>query len=106
MAGNRNQPAFRPNPKSTVILAATAASQNIQVQTGNNCSHLRVYNPSATLMMFIEFGDSNAITSSVTTGTPVPPGAVEIFSCPYQFVAVIGSGAGPTNVYLTPGHGL
>lgn len=98
--------AFRPDPKSTVILAVTAASQALQVRTNNNSRHLRVYNPSATVIVFVEFSNNSGIVATTTTGMPVPPGGVEIFSGVDQYIAAIGSAAGPTNVYFTPGEGL
>lgn len=96
---------FRPGVAATVNLSVTASTGNVQVQTGNRYRHVRIWNPSATVIVFVEFGDTNAVTASTTTSMPVAPGQTIIVSCPYQWIAAIGSAAGPTVTYFTPGEG-
>lgn len=107
---NINQPAFAPEGGLTKNLSVTGSTGNVQWRTGSASSgasaHCRVYNSSATVIVFIKFGSSNTVTASTTADVPIPPGQVEIFSADGDWVAAIGSAAGPTTVYFTPGHGI
>lgn len=98
-----SQPAFRPGNASTVSLSASAASSNVQVQTANTSRHVRIYN-SGSVTVFIEQGGSG-VTAATATGYPIPAGAVEIISCPEQYIAAITASSTAT-VYFTPGEGL
>ncbi len=67
---------------------------------------IRVVNV-GTNVIFIEQVESAATAASLTTGIPVLPNTVEVFTYPNDKVgiAVISASAGNT-VYVTPGEGL
>lgn len=104
MANTVNVPAFEPVPGGTVTLSVTASSGNKQWNAGNLSRHCRIYNPSTTVTVFVEFGDS-AVAATTTTSAPVGPGQTQVFASGQPYVAAIGSAAGPTTVYFTPGEG-
>jgi hypothetical protein len=100
---NVNQPAFKPAPAGTVNIAAGTSTGNVQVQTGGEARHVRVFNSGA-VIVFVEFGQSG-VTASTSTSAPVAPGSVEIFSSPYPYAAAITASSTAT-VYFTPGEGI
>ena len=67
---------------------------------------VRLWNKGPGTVFFDFVGDSSSQTS-VTTGVPLPPGAVvpEKFSAPSTTLAVITDG-GSAILYATPGEGL
>src|SRR5690242_728936 len=103
---NVNQPAFTPDPAATVNLGVTASTGRVLVRTTTKLPrHCRIYNSSATVIVFVESGGST-VTASTSTSMPIPPGEVEVISLLGDYVAAIGSAAGPTTVYFTPGEGI
>lgn len=108
MSGAVNQPAFAPDMGATVNHSVTASSTTaLQVRTNANARepHVRVYNSSSTVIVFIRFGDSAVTAASATADMPVAPGQTVIVACAGDYVRAIGSAAGPTTVYYTPGWG-
>ena len=104
---NVSQNAFAPEGAKTVTLSVTASSGNVQVRTNANARerHVRIYNPSTTVTVFVRFGADNTVAATTTTDMPIAPGRTEILSAAGDWVAAIGSAAGPTTVYFTPGEG-
>jgi len=102
-----DQAAFAPEQKGTKNLSVTASSGNVQWRTNTNARahHCQIYNPSATVIVFVEFGSDNTVAASTTASIPVAPGRTVILSGAGDWVAAIGSAAGPTTVYFTPGYG-
>jgi hypothetical protein len=98
------QSAFRPHPAATVNLAAGVASANVQVQSGQNAGHVRIFNSGA-VTVFIEIGNTSGITAAVATGCPIAPGTIEVIACPFQYVAAI-TASGAATLYFTPGEGI
>lgn len=88
----------------SVVIAATATSQNVQLPA-SSLNGIEVYN-TGTIPVFVQTGATNAVVATTTTSRVVMPGNLpRIFQKGNendQFVACIGSGAGPTNVYFVP----
>lgn len=99
---------FEAMSASTVSISVSASSQVVQVQNFNGCNQIRVFN-NGTATVWIDFGGSGVTTSS-TTGIPVPAGAVEVFSAAATssgtvYAAAIAAGS-TGSVYFTPGFGI
>jgi hypothetical protein len=91
----------------SVTLAATAASQAIQLPGNGSTQQIRVANQSAAWasINFGVFGATPAAT--VATGLPVAPGAVEVFGVASEVcgaTCILASGTG--SVTFTRGSGL
>lgn len=99
----KRQPAFRPEPASTVSLAAGVATGRVAVQGTNNSRHVRIFN-SGNVTAFIECGNAT-VTAALATGMPIAAGAVEIVSAPVSNIAAI-TASGTATLYFTPGEGL
>jgi hypothetical protein len=101
--------AFQPKPASTVGILASNASANIQVQSGQTSRHMRVANESTTTWAYVEFGESGVTASAPGNPTAgsmgIPPGGVEIFSGPHQYMAAI-TASGTAQLRVTPGEGI
>lgn len=101
--------AFQPVPAQTFGILAGVASARIQVQTGNSVRHMRVANESTTVWAYVEFGEVAVVAllpGNPTAGSmPVPPGGVEVFSAPHQYMAAI-TGASTAQLRVTPGEGV
>jgi hypothetical protein len=107
---------------STIVVVATASSvqatlpqpPNGGLNAPDNASaSFSIQNTSTTLTVFVAFGDAtHSPTATVSSGTtpgsypilPLTNEIITVYGHP-TLVAVIGSGAGPTNVYVTPGFG-
>lgn len=96
-----------PNPftpiGSTVNIAATNATQNVQLPAEGDSVKILNNSPVAA---FINFGPTNAVTAALATSMPVLPNSDQVFSVPpgVEFAAVIlPSGTG--TVYFTKGDG-
>lgn len=103
---NVSQQPFTPSAKGTVSISVTASSNNVQYQAtedANSC--VRLYNSSSTVIIFVEI-DSSPVVATTTNSMPIPPGGVAIIGGPYQYIAAIGSAAGPSVLYITPGNGV
>lgn len=98
--------AFRWTQAGTTALSVTDSSQIATVKAGQ-C--VEVNNPSSTITLFLEHNvETNAPTANTTTSYPVLPGHCKIFRMPdgATKLAYIGSGAGPTTMYITNGEGV
>lgn len=97
-----DQLAFSPITGSTVSLAVTSVTGNVNIPT-QNFRHIRVWN-SGTAAAFIELGGVS-VTASVTTSMPIPGGNTEVFAVSGQYLAGITS-TGTCTLYITPGEGI
>lgn len=98
--------AFQPKPGATVSLAVIASSNNAAIDSGGvaKARKWRVYN-AGSAVAFVSFGGSD-VTASTATGTPIPPGAVEVFQ-PSGATHIAGiTASGSTSLYITPGEGI
>lgn len=101
--------AFQPVPAQTFGINAGVASARIQVQTGNSVRHMRVANESAATWAYVEFGEVAVV--ALVPGNPtagsmgIPPGGVEVFSAPHQYLAAI-TASGTAQLRVTPGEGV
>lgn len=95
---------------NTISISATGTSKVVAWPVG--AISCRGVNTSTTLSVFVQFGTDSAtavIPTADSSGgafcTPIPPMGQATIDVPKgaNFVAVIGSGAGPTLTYLTPG---
>lgn len=102
---------FAPTPAGTVVLAATTTSGSVQLlplHTGP--AQVRVYNDGTT-MGYIEFGDSNAVTATVTS-IPIPSGQPCGFTIANpqkgsgQIWAAVKMASGTANFSFTLGDGI
>lgn len=98
---------FKPNHAGTVSLAATTTSSNVAllgVGAGSEYQ-LRIFN-AGPATAFIARGDANTVTAT-TGGYPVPPGAIEVITCPASiaYVAAICA-SGSATLYLSTGEGV
>ena len=109
--------AFKPSYQGTVTCSVTAASQTFKLDDQGEC--LLVQNTSAAVTIFCETGTSSVV-AAVASGFPVLPGATRVIrrksaadsnqmsanpGLPDNYIAIIGSAAGPTNVYVSSGAG-
>lgn len=93
----------------TTGISVTGTSKPIAI--AGNATQCRVVNTSTTLSIYFTFGVTSptvAIPAADGTGTAcnvLPPMGAGVFDLPIGtlFAAAIGSGAGPTLVYFTPG---
>ena len=99
--------AWRPLfPASTVNVAASAASQYVAApNTPLGTRSVRVVNL-GTATVFLEFVESAAGTASATTGVPVLPNTVEVFTFSNDKTGIDVIGAAGSTVYFTFGEGL
>src|SRR5947209_18602367 len=106
---NISQPAFKPNPASTVALNAATTTANVQVQAGQASRHVRVRNAGA-VDAFIAFGIDNTVAATLPVNggaagsMAISAGAVGIFSAPYEFVPA-GTAPGHAPLHFPPGAG-
>jgi len=90
---------------ATVNISGTTSTANVALTAGIAGKQVRVYNAAA-VAAFITFGDST-ITATLAAGTPVAPGAVEVFGLPGLITyaaAILPSSTG--SVYFTVGSGI
>ena len=105
------QQAFAPSGATANIANVTNATANVQFNSsgaGNNTPYqVRVYN-AGTQVAFVAFGSTSAVTAATATSMPVPPGAVEVFTVPFntQYIAAISANANSGALYATPGEGV
>lgn len=106
---------------STVVAAATASSVQVTLPTppggvantpDSAPKQFSVFNQSTTVTVFVAFGTASTAVATIASGStpgsyPVGPGQTAIISVLGNptTAAAIGSAAGPTNVYFTPGTG-
>lgn len=93
----------------TIGISTTATSKSLALVS---CRKARLVNTSNTIIVYFQFGAGSATavipTADNATGTDcvvVPPLQSAIVDVPYgsTHVAAIGSAAGPTLAYITPG---
>lgn len=107
---------FTPSLTGTICLAVTA-SAHAGVALGGDAfagTDIICFNQGTTVTTFIAFGATaaaavaNAVIpadGSPAGGIPIPPGWNTAFTLgPGMFVSAIGSAAGPTNLFITPGR--
>lgn len=94
---------FRPAIGGTVNLAATGTTSNVQISQTASPQDYRLYN-AGTVPVFIREGGSS-VTASLTTDTPIAPGAVEVLTLGATHVAGITAGTAAT-LYITLGDGI
>lgn len=94
-------------PSKNFTLSATSSSSRVNIEAIGRVQ-VRIWN-SATVTVFIKAG--TASVTAATTDTPVPPGAVEVFTfpgtsdqSPLYIAGITSSGSG--TVYLTTGDGV
>lgn len=100
---------FVPNGPTVnhAVTGSSTAALRIRDSGHTGCArNVRVYNSSATVIVFITTGGSAVVAADAGADMPVPPGQVEIFTLSGDYVRAIGSAAGPTTVYYTPGEGI
>ncbi len=93
--------------QNTSNLAVLATTANVAVPvSGIGFRSIRVTNIGSQ-NIFVNFGNSNAITAVLTTSMPVLANTVEVFLLPpdITFVAAIAAATGST-MYLTVGEGV
>ena len=97
--------AFLPQANTVnVAISNTSANVSLGAVYGTTGGQVRVHNSSSSTV-FIAFGNS-AVTASVSTGLPLPPGDVEVFTVSSTaYIAVIAAAAGGT-LYATLGEGV
>jgi hypothetical protein len=98
--------AFSPNwPAGTVNIALTASNQTVAFPAPNVGNQLRVVN-NTNQVAFVNVGAAGVV-ASITTGAPVLPSSVEVFTIDAlaTTVAAIGTATNGT-VYFTRGFGL
>jgi hypothetical protein len=101
--------AFRPEGKTVKVAATTTSGATpVQIHPGTS-NHIRVWN-SGTAEVYVAFGTSAVVAAvpagSAQWGTPVPAGAVEIFTeVSGGYMAAIMA-VGTASVFATPGEGL
>lgn len=101
-------PPFTPGATVSVSAVATSTAATAlgkpQLASGNQVM-VTVESGGTQVKSFIKFGDSTV--QATTSDTPLLPGTQPIFTIPggATHFAVIGSGAGPTVVYVTSGVG-
>jgi len=87
---------------TTVSLSATATAQSVQGLAG--ASTIRVVNLGANTA-FLKTGDST-VAATVTAGTPVPAGVVEVFSKSNdEYISAICASGESATLYFTFGQG-
>lgn len=97
---------FVPTPNATVNISVSATSQSVLL---GSPTQVRVMND-GTATVWIAFGASS-VTTTATTGFPVPAGAIEVLTVPYPlgsapiYAAAIAAAASG-KVYFTPGAGI
>lgn len=117
-------PLLGPNA-STVAIAATGSSQTVAIPGAvSNGGYPAAKAPSTfvidntsppgsgQVVVFVSFGlSAAAAAATISTGStpgsyPCQPGktVISVHGNP-TFVGIVGSAAGPTNVYITPAHG-
>lgn len=104
--------AFAPSGNTTnVAISNTSANVQFNTTAGGASGfgggyQVRLHN-SSSQTVFVAFGQGSTTTASVSTGLPLPPGDVEVFTVPFQtaYVAVIAAAAGGT-LYATVGEGV
>lgn len=93
--------AFQPQQAATVNLAAGTVSSNVALAiTGQ----FRVFN-SGSVVVFINVCPTNTCAASISTGLPIAPGTIEVFTAVGQYVAGI-TASGSATIYLTHGAGI
>jgi hypothetical protein len=105
---------FHPTAATTVNLSAGTTSTNVQIVDGNTSPgalQVRIHN-SGTVIAFIRQGADNTVAATVTKGTPIPPGAVEVMTFTVPSASSTGlwvagiTNSGTATVYFTPGTGI
>lgn len=100
--------AFRPEGQTVKVAATTTSGATaVQIHPGTS-KHIRVWNSGAA-EVYVAFGASGVVAAVPAAlaqwGTPVPAGAVEIFTAAVGYTAVI-MGTGTASVFMTPGEGM
>lgn len=101
---------FEPIAGSGVQLGADTASDTVALGQSSGAFQVSVYNTSASTDVFVDFG-SSAITTTATTGQPIPFGQVRGFTLtndpknPATHMAAI-TASGTATVHVNRGHGI
>jgi len=90
-------------PSATVSLAVTATTGRVQIQSGSNSPHARLYNGGAGTV-FVNCG-GDAVVATTAAGMPVPAGVVEVIACPQPYIAAL-TASGTSTLYITVGSGI
>lgn len=91
---------------NTVSMSASAATANASLGAWpySGGGNVRVTNSSNNLA-FIAFATSAAGAVSATTGMPILPNSVELFTVGRDQVYAVGVSAATATLYFTPGQG-
>lgn len=99
--------AFSPGKNFTLSATSSAARTNLEAQ---GRVQVRLYN-AGTVIVFFRTGSNVNTLTAVTTDTPLPPGAVEVFTFPQTgdgtslYISYI-TASGSATVYATTGDGM
>ena len=95
------------SPSQMLSVAGTSGGVAIPVSSGQ---HMRIVNTSTTLWVGVAFGPAAATAAFATAGSPsstvvIGPNQTNVIDIPpgSAYVAMIGSGAGPTAVHCSIG---
>lgn len=102
MAQN-NEP-FTPMTAGTVSRTVTNSTANVALAKTGNPQTVMIVSISTGNIAFIEFGDST-VTASASTGTPVLPGSIVVFTIGASVTHIAAIGSATTTLYITCGHG-
>lgn len=112
MTANINNPAFViQGPTVNVAASATSAATRVRAAAVSGAArHVRVWNSSTTVAVFLENGTTSTVTASTTASIPIPPagtsGLTQVLTLQGDYVAAVVSGTTAATVYFTPGEGL
>lgn len=101
--------AFGPRPASTVSLAVTNVTGNVQCNSfaagqTTRKRNIRLLN-AGSATVFVEIGVST-VTAAVATGMPILPNTSEVFDGTLGSHVAAITAAGTATLYATPGDGV
>lgn len=102
---------FSPKPGRTVLAAANASAQYVQITFANKDAlaphQIRMMN-NGTATVWVRFAKETGIAASATADFPVGPGVTEVLTVKISdgpiWASVIAAGS-TGNIYFTPGIG-
>jgi hypothetical protein len=93
---------FRPVPAGSATISVTTSTAATALPQASE--QYRLYNAGSGTVFF-NFGASG-VTAAVATGTPIPSGAVEVFTAAPNATHIATIGSAAATLYVTAGEGI